>query len=219
MAQLILDYIKAILSPQVIAGAVGFTLLALFRDDFKALLLRVAKIRLPGGTEVSTSQITKAEEAAENKPLDRAPAADPPPPLPASLDHKELQQVKQLLDAERARGVSMGIPLFKLLSRLSYAASARLVCFFILAHIFAAFRFRVASPHPQRGRTSRHRKRIAGPLPNPVAWRSCGGYAKRKRIHRLAWTFATAEGLTLRCRHVVRSSSLSLIVFSWFCSP
>jgi len=103
MAQLILDYIKAILSPQVIAGAVGFTLLALFRNDFKALLLRVAKIRLPGGTEVSTSQITKAEEAAENKPLDRPPSADPPPRLPASLDQKELEQVKQLLDAERAR--------------------------------------------------------------------------------------------------------------------
>lgn len=103
MAQLILDYIKAILSPQVIAGAMGFTLLAVFRDDFKALLLRVAKIRLPGGTEVSTSQITKAEEAAENKPLDRPPPVDPPPPLPATLDHKELEQVKQLLDAEKAR--------------------------------------------------------------------------------------------------------------------
>jgi hypothetical protein len=102
-AQLVLDYIKAVLSPQVIAGAVGFTLLAVFRDDFKALLLRVAKIRLPGGTEVSTSQITKAEEAAENKPLDKPPPADPPPSLPASLDHKELEQVKQLLDAERAR--------------------------------------------------------------------------------------------------------------------
>src|SRR6266853_2467968 len=103
MAQLILDYIKAILSPQVIAGAVGFPLLWVFRDDFKALLLRVAKIRLPGGTEVSTSQITKAEEAAENKPLDRPPPADPPPPLPATLDHNELEQVKQLLDAEKTR--------------------------------------------------------------------------------------------------------------------
>ena len=103
MAQLILDYIKVILSPQVIAGAVGFTLLALFRDDFKALLLSIAKIRLPGGAEVSTSQITKAEEAAENKPLDRLPPAEPPPPLPPSLDHNELEQVNQLLDAERAR--------------------------------------------------------------------------------------------------------------------
>jgi hypothetical protein len=103
MAQLILDYIKAILSPQVIAGAVSFTLLALFRDDFKALMLRVAKIRLPGGTEVSTSQITKTEEAAEDKPAPKPPAADPPPSLPASLNERELDEIKQLLDAERAR--------------------------------------------------------------------------------------------------------------------
>ena len=103
MAQLILDYVKAILSPQVIAGAIGFTLLALFRNDFKALLLRVAKIRLPGGTEVSTSQIIKTEEAAEDKPAPKPPAADPPPSLPSSLNERELDEVKQLLDAERAR--------------------------------------------------------------------------------------------------------------------
>ena len=104
MAQLILDYIKAILSPQVIAGAVGFTLLALFRNDFKALLLRVAKIRLPGGTEVSTSQIAKTEESrAEDKPAPKPPAADPPPSLPSSLDERELDEVKELLEAERAR--------------------------------------------------------------------------------------------------------------------
>jgi len=104
LAQLILEYLKLLFSLPVVAGAVAFTVLALFRDDIKALLLRIAKIRLPGGTEVSTSQITKAEEAAENKPLEKSPArVEPPPALPPSLDPNELEQVKQLLDAERTR--------------------------------------------------------------------------------------------------------------------
>ena len=110
MAQLILDYIKAILSPQVIAGAVGFTLLALFRNDFKALLLRVAKIRLPGGTEVSTSQIAKTEESrAEDKPAPKPPAADPPPSLPSSLDERELDEVKELLEPNERELISGSI--------------------------------------------------------------------------------------------------------------
>jgi hypothetical protein len=103
LAQLILEYIKSILSAPVIAGAVAFAVLALFRNDIKALLVRIAKIRLPGGTEVSTSQITKTEEAAENKPLDKPPPPAEPPALPPSLDPRELEQVEQLLDAERAR--------------------------------------------------------------------------------------------------------------------
>ena len=88
----------------MIAAVVAFVVLALFRDDIKALLLRVAKIRLPGGTEVSTSQISKVEEAAETRALEKPPAlADPPPALPPSLEPKELEEVKQLLDAERLR--------------------------------------------------------------------------------------------------------------------
>ena len=47
LAQLILEYLKLLLSPQVIAGAVAFCVLALFRDDIKALLLRVAKMTPP----------------------------------------------------------------------------------------------------------------------------------------------------------------------------
>jgi len=198
MAQLILDYIKVILSPQVIAGAVGFTLLALFRDAFKALLLRIAKIRLPGGTEVSTSQITKAEEAAENKPLDRLPPAEPPPPLPPSLDHNELEQVKQLLDAERAR---------------AYLWEYRYLNYFLVYHTqqvldwFASFPSPTslslfdsawAATHPKRRRAPRHHKRFAGALLNRVAWRPCAGYGKRKRIYRMERPLASAEGVTDR---------------------
>jgi hypothetical protein len=56
IAQLILEYFKVFLSPQVIAGSAVFTFFLLFRGDIKALLLRIAKIRFPGGAELSTPQ-------------------------------------------------------------------------------------------------------------------------------------------------------------------
>lgn len=100
--QLVLEYFKVFLSPQMLAGVVAFVFLALFRDDIKALFLRIAKIRFPGGAELSTPQSVKLEEAPENKP----PPAPPPSDdlkLPASLDQRELIAVRELLDAERAR--------------------------------------------------------------------------------------------------------------------
>ena len=104
LAQLILEYLKAILSPQVIAGAVAFTFLVLFREDIKALFLRIAKIKLPGGTEVSTPQAAKIEEAPEDKPLPKPPPQDSISlPLPDSLNQKELEEVRALFDGERAR--------------------------------------------------------------------------------------------------------------------
>ena len=104
LAKLILEYLKAILSPQVIAGAVAFTFLCIFREDIKALFLRIAKIRLPGGTEVSTPQAAKSEEAPDDKPLPKPPPQDSVSlPLPDKLDKKELEEVRALFDAERAR--------------------------------------------------------------------------------------------------------------------
>lgn len=49
--QLVLEYLKVLLSTQVVAGIVSLAILWIFRDDLKALLLRIAKIRLPGGTD------------------------------------------------------------------------------------------------------------------------------------------------------------------------
>jgi hypothetical protein len=102
-AQLILEYLKVIFSAPVIAAVVAFTVLAIFREDIKALLLRFAKIRLPGGTEVSISQAAKLEEDPE-KPLPKPPPSDPAAlALPSDLDRKQIEEVRQLLDAERAR--------------------------------------------------------------------------------------------------------------------
>ena len=100
--QVVLEYFKVFLSPQVFAGAVAFVFLSLFRDDIKALFLRIAKIRFPGGAELSTPQAAKIEEGPEKKEPPALPPSDEPK-LPASLDQPELKAVRELFDAERAR--------------------------------------------------------------------------------------------------------------------
>ena len=133
-AQLILEYLKVIFSAPVIAAVVAFTVLAIFREDIKALLLRFAKIRLPGGTEVSISQAAKLEEDPE-KPLPKPPPSDPAAlALPSDLDRKQIEEVQQLLDAERAR-ISVGVSVSEPLSRISYAAGTRLVRVIAQPHV------------------------------------------------------------------------------------
>jgi hypothetical protein len=102
--ELVLEYFKVLLSSQVVIGVLAFSFLYLFREDIKALLLRIAKIRLPGGTEVSTPQSPQLEDVPENKPLPKPPPQDASSlALPKNLDQQQLDDVKQLLDAERAR--------------------------------------------------------------------------------------------------------------------
>ena len=75
-AKLVLEYLRVLLSPQIIVGIIGIVFLILFREDTKALILRIAKIRFPGGAELSTSQSERQinEEKIEQKPLSAAEA-------------------------------------------------------------------------------------------------------------------------------------------------
>ncbi len=101
-AQLILEYIKVFLTPQIVIGIIVAVFVAAFREDIKALFSRIATIKLPGGTELSTSQSAKLEEEPKNKP----PPTPPPSTdvnLPSSLDQNELRTVRELLNAERVR--------------------------------------------------------------------------------------------------------------------
>ena len=97
IASLVLEYLKVLLSPQIIAGVVVLVFLYLFREDVKALFLRVAKIKFPGGAEVSTSQSERKikEEGIEQEPL---PALE----LPPSLTPQQREVVESILKAERA---------------------------------------------------------------------------------------------------------------------
>ena len=66
-ANLILEYLKVVLTAPVLFSLVAVLFIKIFRDDIKALILRIAKIKLPGGTEVSTPQSYQLA-AEEQKP-------------------------------------------------------------------------------------------------------------------------------------------------------
>lgn len=101
-ASLTLEYFKVLLSPQMVVGVVGLTFFFLFREDIKALLLRIAEIRFPGGAEVSTSQSERQikEENIEQKPLP-VPASSLPG-LPNDLTQQQRVAIENILKAERA---------------------------------------------------------------------------------------------------------------------
>ncbi len=101
---MVLEYLKVFLSPQIVWGIVVLIFLWLFREDMGALMLRIAKIKLPGGSEISTSQagMEKRESSTRKEP--------PPEPKEPKLDPdnltltpKQVSEVKAVLNAEQAR--------------------------------------------------------------------------------------------------------------------
>jgi len=105
IAKLVLEYIKAFLSLQVVAGAVVITLFLMFKEEIRSLLMRRFKIKLPWGGEVSASQIEKTNEelpARGEKPSATTPDA---PDIPENLTFtpEQVKTVVDAFDAERAR--------------------------------------------------------------------------------------------------------------------
>jgi hypothetical protein len=104
-AKLVLEYVKAVLSPQVVAGVAALIFLGSFKEDIRGLLRRIAKIRLPGGSELSTSQV---ERASEESPARKAAPPVPPPeqvtlPQNLTLTPEQVEQIAQTFQAERAK--------------------------------------------------------------------------------------------------------------------
>jgi hypothetical protein len=105
IVKLVLEYLKVILSPQLIAGGIALAILLLFRDDIKGLMRRIAKIRFPGGSELSTSQVERRSEnvsAGEAKPP-VPPAEQVTLPQNLSLTPEQVEGIRQLFEAERAK--------------------------------------------------------------------------------------------------------------------
>lgn len=101
--QIVLEYMKVFLSTQVIAGVLAIVFFKMFRDDIKALILRIAKIRLPGGGELSTPQLEKQEKdnLTEEKPSTE-PALNENN-LPVVINHNNQENIEALLKAEKSR--------------------------------------------------------------------------------------------------------------------
>lgn len=106
VAKLVLEYLKVVLSPQAVVGGIAVVFFLMFREDIKALMRRIAKIKFPGGGEVSTSQL---ERASEESPAGQTPPPAPPGgvPLPEglSLTPEQVRAIREAFDAERARAV------------------------------------------------------------------------------------------------------------------
>ena len=67
-AKLILEYVKVILTAPVLFTTITGIFIFKFNEDIKALLSRIAKIKLPGGTEVSTHQSNRSTKEEGKKP-------------------------------------------------------------------------------------------------------------------------------------------------------
>ena len=104
-ARVVLEYIKVALSPQTLAGGVAIVFFLVFKEDIKALMRRIAKIRFPGGSELSTSQ---AERSVEDASAEKAHPPTPPAeevsfPKNLSLTSEQVEAIRQLFEAERAK--------------------------------------------------------------------------------------------------------------------
>ncbi|MDY6990822.1 MAG: hypothetical protein SWQ30_22505 [Thermodesulfobacteriota bacterium] len=107
IASLVLEYIKAIISTQVVTGIAAILIVTTFKNDISALMSRIAKIKLPGGSEFSTTQLERTASASDKD------AEEPPKPteekvdLPNTLQLNESQVeiVANLFKAERANAV------------------------------------------------------------------------------------------------------------------
>lgn len=98
IAKMVLEYLRVILSaPPMVAVTVSIFLM-LFREDIKALLLRVASIRLPGGAELLTPQ-SQRQEGGINNPL---PKVEPPVVEIPNLSAQQRQEIENLIKSERA---------------------------------------------------------------------------------------------------------------------
>jgi hypothetical protein len=99
--QIALEYLKVFLSTQVIAGIIAIVFFKTFKVDIKALILRIAKIRLPGGGELSTPQLEKLhnEKPIADKTLPEPQSTD----LQVNIQQRDIETVRGLYNAERAR--------------------------------------------------------------------------------------------------------------------
>ena len=100
-AQIVLEYIRVVLSAPVMAATVAIMFLALFREDLKALFLRVAKLKFPGGVEISTMQSARIDTDVAARPQQIPAASTSNVQLPAQLTEQQREQVKSLLAAEQ----------------------------------------------------------------------------------------------------------------------
>ena len=98
IARLALEYLRVLLTAPLLFSIVAAVFIFTFTEDIKALLLRVAKIKLPGGTEVDTPQSNPIDK--EPRPVNTGEI--PVQELPTGLTPDQEQATTQLIRAQMA---------------------------------------------------------------------------------------------------------------------
>jgi len=97
-ASMVLEYLKVVLTWPVLITVVALVFIFQFREDLKALILRIAKIKLPGGTELSTPQSTRLASEDNKPPPQSEPQAQPVVAgLPNDLTPQQRDVVEKLV--------------------------------------------------------------------------------------------------------------------------
>ena len=101
-SKIILEFIRALTASQIIYGAVAITFLLLFKEAIKALIGRIAKIKLPGGGELSPPQSLRS---SDEKPNDVKISVSSDDLLPPNLEltTEQVKQIDEAFKAERAK--------------------------------------------------------------------------------------------------------------------
>jgi len=105
VAKLVLEYLRVVLSTQMVIGAVGATFLFLFKSEMSSLLSRIATIKW-GSAEVSAPQLPAETSPRKNEippPADDANQQTLTLPADANLSPDERLRLEQTFLAERAR--------------------------------------------------------------------------------------------------------------------
>lgn len=101
---LFLEYLKVLLSPQMVVGTVLIILFVLFRIEIRSLLSRIASIRW-GQAEISAPQPPSEDGSASIKSTNENLPITTPPELPEGLNvsPEDAERFRQAMLAERSR--------------------------------------------------------------------------------------------------------------------
>ena len=95
IAELVLEYLRVLLTASVLFSVVAVIFIWRFTEDIKALLLRVARIRFPGGTEVNTPQSSRIAEEESKSPPETTKIDIKG--IPSGLTSEQEQAIEQLI--------------------------------------------------------------------------------------------------------------------------
>ena len=99
VSQIILAYLEVLLRWPPVVGIVGVVFFGLFKNEVRALIGRIASIRLPGGGEIALPRQSPPSASTEDAP--EVPESDVVV-LPADVHGEEADRLRDAIRSERA---------------------------------------------------------------------------------------------------------------------